>query len=237
VQTEVLKTLQHHVRFDFFKEQEKIKHLLCCPNGVVDLRTGELLGKPTPDQCFTQLCATKYDPDADTRPAIDFFGHAFPVEAYPDSTDLVVYMQQFGGYSLTLETNLQSCLFVYGKGSNAKSIWMRMFADVWGKPMQCTIPIESLSKARGTNNDSLTDAMQSRLVVLSESNGKAKIDIGTFNALVCGEETTCKKMYKTETNYDPRMKFISMLNDPPDFPPGAFHIERRCGSTPEQDLL
>jgi len=228
-QTEVLKMLEHHLILDFAKEQPK--HLLCCPNGVVDLRTGQLLGPPTPDQYFTHFCATKFNPEADMQHAIDFFRQAFPVEAYPDSTELVRFVQQYGGYSLTLETNLQYCVFVYGRGANAKSLWMKMFADVWGG-LRCTMPIECLGKARGTNNDSLSNAMRSRLVTLSESNGSSRIDAGTFNALVCGEETTCKKMYKEETNLEPVMKLMFFLNDLPQFPPGAYHSARRCAFLP-----
>ena len=70
-QTETIKALKGKVPFSFSKEQQP--HLLCCPNGLVDLKTGKLLGKPTPNDFITQVCSTVYDPDADIMPAIKFF--------------------------------------------------------------------------------------------------------------------------------------------------------------------
>jgi hypothetical protein len=188
--TEVLKTLQQRVLLDFSKLRQK--HILCCPNGVVDLRTGELLGPPKPEQFITQMCATEYDPNIDVKPAVDFFMQFFPVEEYPDNEEVVQLLQHYIGYGLTLETNLQICLNIYGDGSNSKSVLMRALGDILGKMICTTIPIESLSKTRGTNNDSLAGAANNRLVLISESNGRAKINVATYNALVCGEETTTK---------------------------------------------
>mmetsp|Transcript_17948 Transcript_17948/g.43984 ORF Transcript_17948/g.43984 Transcript_17948/m.43984 type:complete len:292 (+) Transcript_17948:952-1827(+) len=165
---DVLKMLQQHILLDFSKKQEK--HLLCCANGIVDLRHGKILGPPTPDQFITQICPVEYDPSADLKPAIDFFEQLFPIEEYPDMIELVSFMQQFIGYCLTLETNLQFCLYVYGRGSNCKSVLMRALIEILGSMLCCTIPIESLSKPRGTNNDSLKGAKDTRLVLISESN-------------------------------------------------------------------
>lgn len=228
-QAEVLKMLQQHVLLDFSKKQEK--HLLCCANGIVDLRQGTLLGPPATDQFITQICPVEYDPNADMQPAIDFFEQLFPEEEYPDMIELVSFMQQFIGYGLTLETNLQFCLYVYGRGSNCKSVLMKALMDILGSTLCRTIPIESLNKPRGTNNDSLKGAKDTRLVLISESNGRAKIDVGTYNAVVCGEETTTKGMYEKEINFIPVMKLMFFLNDLPEWktsdgrPP--FHILRR----------
>lgn len=228
--------LQHLLNFDFTVRQHK--HLLCCPNGMVDLKTGTLLGPPTPDHFCTQLCATEYDPNADMQPAIAFFEQFFPEGAYTDHTELVAFLQQYLGYSLTLETNLQFCLFIYGRGSNGKSDMMKALIDVLGKTQCKTIPVESLSKARGQNNDSLKDARHARLVLLSESNGAANMDIATFNAIVCGEETTVSAKYEKENNFIPQMKLTFFLNTLPEWTiKDAFHIARRCAYLPMKKIF
>lgn len=222
--------LQQHILLDFSKKQEK--HLLCCANGIVDLRRGELLGPPTPDHFITQFCPIEYDPAIDLQPAIDFFENLFPIEEYPDDrTQMVRFMQMYIGYGLTLETNLQFCLYVYGRGSNCKSMMMKALREILGDMLCRTIPIESLNKPRGTNNDSLKSVRDIRLVLISESNGAAKIDVATYNSIVCGEETTTKGMYEREINFTPVMKLVLLLNDLPEWktkdgtPP--FHIQRR----------
>ena len=186
--------IQQHVLLDFSKKQEK--HLLCCANGIVDLRRGELIGPPTHDHFITQFCPIEYDPSTDLKPAINFFEELFPIEEYPDKTQLVCFMQQFIGYGLTLETNLQFCLYVYGRGSNCKSVLMKALLEILGSMLCRTIPIESLSKPRGTNNDSLKSVMDTRLVLISESNGRAKIDVGAYNAVVCGEVSCLPKIIR-----------------------------------------
>ena len=68
-------------------------NLLLCTNGVIDLRTGQLLGAAKPDQLFTSVCPTKYDPSAETGPALYFFRRFFPVEVFPDAEDIVRFLQ------------------------------------------------------------------------------------------------------------------------------------------------
>lgn len=221
--------LKQHVLMDFAKQQPK--YLLCCANGLVDLRTGEFLGPPKPDHLVTQICPTNYNPNADMKPAIQFFENMFPEEEYPDYIGMVQCLQQYMGYSLSLATDQQICLYMYGRGSNCKSLLYDTLKLVLGESICRHLPIESLNKPRGTNNDSLLAARNTRLVVVNESNGKAKIDTGTYNALVCGEDTTTKGMYKEECNITTVMKLLFLLNDLPEWTSQdgtiPFHIQRR----------
>jgi phage/plasmid-associated DNA primase len=85
--------------------------------------------------------------------------------------------------------------------------------DVLGEDLCRVIPVESLVKARGQNNDSLHDARFPRVVTLEESHGRAKLNTVTFKNLVCCEVMTNKTMYKNETNFKPVMKLIFFLNE------------------------
>ena len=214
-QTETIKALKDKVPFSFSKEQQP--HLLCCPNGLVDLKTGKLLGKPTPDHFITQVCSTVYDPDADIMPAVKFFERYFPLGAYPDQQKIVAFMQTFIGYCLTRETDQQFCLILYGVGSNGKSLIILILHHVIGVEICKTLPFECLEKARGQNNDSLHEARHARVVTMEESNGRGKVNPATFKNLVCGETITNKTMYQTETNFKPVMKLIFVLNELPEF--------------------
>jgi P4 family phage/plasmid primase-like protien len=210
-QAEILKVLATRVIISFTGKQKP--YLLCCPSGLLDLRTGELTRKPQADDYITQVCKQDYDPHADLTPATNFFKRYFPLEAYPDQAEIVSFLQQFLGYGLTMETEQQFCLVVYGKGSNGKSLLNKVLHDVLGGDLCRVIPVESLAKARGQNNDSLHDARFARVVTLEESHGRAKINTATFKNLVCGEEMTNKTMYKNETNFKPVMKLIFFLNE------------------------
>jgi len=224
-QAEILKMLEHKLVCSFSEMQEP--HLLCCPNGLVDPRTTKLLGRPTPDHFVTQMACTEYDPAADAAPAQEFFEQMLPVEAYPDRNEIVEFIQEFGGYCLTRETNQQLCLFVYGRGANGKSVWNEMLHEILGKEICTMIPFESLEKGRGQNNDSLHDAMQARLVTVEESNGQGKVNEALLKNLSCGEQITVKRMYGDEQNRTPVMKLIFFTNDLPEFFNKSPSINRR----------
>jgi hypothetical protein len=89
--SETVRALKDKVPFSFSEMQKP--HLLCCPNGLVDLRTGKLLGKPKPDDFITQVCITEYDPDADLSPAAAFFEQYFPLGAYQDQQEIVRFLR------------------------------------------------------------------------------------------------------------------------------------------------
>jgi P4 family phage/plasmid primase-like protien len=224
-QAEILKMLQHKVSLCFTEKQKP--HVVCCRNGLLDLRTGELKGKLLPDDYITQMCLIDYNPDADTLPAVELFEKFFPLEAYPDQKDIIAFLQQYLGYCLTMETSLQLCLFGYGNGSNGKSLILELLDKVFGKELCCTIPVESLAKARGQNNDSLNAARHARLVTLSETNGPAKVNEAILRTLICGETITNKAMYQKEINFKLHMKLFFMVNDPPDWMGKSYCTGRR----------
>jgi P4 family phage/plasmid primase-like protien len=228
-QTEILKILQREVVISFTSMQKS--HLICCPNGLVDLRTGELIRKPQPDDFVTEMCITEYDPHADITPAIDVIKRFFPPGAFPDQQELVDFLQQYFGYCLTRETDQQFSLCIYGVGSNGKSIISKMLQHVLGSDICKSIPYESLQKARGENNDALYDARNARMITLEEINGKGKGrdqgNTGTFKNMVSGDVTNAKAMYQKAVNFKPVSKLIFALNRLPDIIDSDFAVNRR----------
>lgn len=224
-QAEIRKVLQHKVCFSFTHLQKA--HLLCCKNGLVDLRTGELKGRPSPEDLITQMCHLEYAPTADTSPALQLMEDYFPAEAYPDQKEIVAFLKQYLGYCLTMETNLQMALFAFGNGSNGKSVLLELLDKVLGKEICRSIPVESLDKARGQNNDSLNDARHARLVTVSETNGPAKVNEAVVRTLICGEPITGKSMYKREFTYKTYFKLVFMTNYPPSWMGKSFCTSRR----------
>ena len=188
---------------------------LACPNGVVNLRNGELLPIAKPDDFFTSACATPYDPTASVEPAEFFFREFFPIEHYTDRDDLVRGQQQWHGYCLTGETRLEKSWWYYGKGSNGKTKIVEMVAYVLGPDIHAEIPMSSMCKARGVNNDALYDARQARHVTISESDKSMKISEAAYRSIVSGEKQCLKTMYKKETSRKSHMKLTAAVNEMP----------------------
>jgi P4 family phage/plasmid primase-like protien len=216
-QAEILKVLETRLIISF--DEKRKADVLCCPNGLVDLRAAKLMRMPRADDYVFQVCKIPYDPQADLEPAISFYQRYFPLEAYPDQMEIIDFIQKLSGYSITLETSAQLCLVCFGDGSNGKSILIKPLHAILGEEQCMVIPLESLGKARGQNNDSLHNARFARAVTLEESPGKGtRLNKAVFKNLVGGDIITNKRMYKAEINFRPKMKLIFVLNElPADF--------------------
>ena len=223
---DVLKVLMPMLEAPFLQSDKADR--LVCPNGVVNLRTGELLPVGKPDDLYTKMCATTYNPSACVKGAESFFAGYFPAEAYPDHLEYLRCQQQWYGYCITGETCLEQCMWNLGEGSNGKSQMINIFAHVLGKDIHAQIPMASLCKPRGVNNDALYDARQVRLVTISESDSSNKINEASHRSLVSGEDQTMKTMYGKEVTCGSTLKFTFMINAPPRWEnPGAFCSVRR----------
>jgi len=210
---ELLKPLIYKLTAPF--AVKNFPHLLPCPNGVIDLRTGELLPKAKPEDFFTIACKTAYDPEADVAPAQAFFDNFFPSEAYDDQEAIVRCIKQWFGYCLTLETRLEICVWFYGEGSNCKSTMTNLIRSVLGDGIHKEIPMASLCKGRGVNNDALNDARSARHITISESDASTKISEAAFRSLVSGEEQYVKSMWEKEKKCKPNAKMTFVVNELP----------------------
>ena len=81
--------------------------------------------------------------------------------------------------------------------------------------MHAAIPITSLCKGRGVNNDALYDARCARHLTVSEADESTKISEAAFRSLVSGESQHIKQMYKKELQCKPCLKTSFFVNDLP----------------------
>lgn len=113
------------VRLDEF---DKHHHLLAVKNGVIDLRTGELMPHD-PAYLITRQVGYVYRQDA-RAPRWD----QFLTEVFPNQPEMPAYMQRMVGYSITGETDEQCFAIFWGRGSNGKSVYTdcltRIFDDI-----------------------------------------------------------------------------------------------------------
>src|SRR5262249_38912430 len=88
--------------------------LLGVPNGVVDLRTGELR-RGRPDDRITLQTRAPYVPDAPCQRWEQFLR-----ELFPSDDAMVAFLARAAGYSLTGVTSEQALILCVGTGSNGK---------------------------------------------------------------------------------------------------------------------
>ena len=101
--------------------------LLNCPNGTLDLRTGELRSHDRADR-ITRLCPTEYRPGAPAprwRESLD--------EIFGGEDELVAWMKRLFGYCLTGDVSEQVLPVFHGGGGNGKSTLLEAVVGVVGR--------------------------------------------------------------------------------------------------------
>lgn len=106
-------------------EMDTTPHLLCVKNGIVDLRTGELLPHD-PEARLTMVTACDYVPGA-PRP---WFERTLK-DALKDD-ERIAFLKRFMGYAILGQPKERAMLVPIGKGKNGKSTIFNAIQEVLG---------------------------------------------------------------------------------------------------------
>ncbi|MEM1132751.1 MAG: phage/plasmid primase, P4 family [Pseudomonadota bacterium] len=193
------------INFSAFDRQP---HLLNVANGMVDLRSGELL--PHDREAFaTHMIDIEYDPEA-ACPTFDRFVDDILVH----DKELNEYVQQAAGYSATGETREQCLFFLIGEGANGKSTLLNTLRGVLG-PYGKHTPTETLiAKTSAASND-LARLAGSRLVTGSEANADQRLADGLVKQITGDEPIVARFLFKEFIEFRPSFKIWLATNQLP----------------------
>ena len=184
--------------------------LLNCLNGMVDLRTGELLPHDR-TKYFTKVCPVDYDPAA-TAPR----WREFLREVFDGDEGLVEYVQWACGYALTGDTSHDVFFILHGSGANGKTTFISTLQKVWGDDYSQQIDPEELMVQKFARHSTEMAALRgARLVAAVETQEGRRLNESLIKALTGGDKIRARFMRMDSFEFKPQLKLFMGTNHKP----------------------
>jgi putative DNA primase/helicase len=163
--------------------------LLNLPNGTIELKRSHFRS-PRSQDLITKTTAVRYEPEARCPRWLRFLA-----EVFRPNPDVIPFLQQAVGYSLTGDVR-EECLFILcGKGRNGKGVFMDMLLSVLGD-YAGVAEIDALLEARriGPQED-VADMCGLRVVSAQEPRARAAFDSSLVKWLTGGDRLRARRLY------------------------------------------
>ena len=182
--------------------------MLGTPNGVVDLRTGELL-PPDRKHLITKSAAV----DPGTGEATEWL--RFLEQATKGDREVIRYLQQMAGYALTGQVRDHALFFVFGPGGSGKGTFLNAIRGIMGT-YAVHAPVETFMNGLTSRHPTELAMLQgARLVTASETEEGQAWAESKIKALTGGDPVTARFVNKDFFTFAPTFKLIIIGNHRP----------------------
>ena len=193
-----------------FRELNRHPWLLNCANGVLDLKSGELLPHDA-DLRMTQQCPTEYH-----EKAVCPRWEQFLQEVFDGDNELVLTMQRLLGYCITGVVQDHVLPIFHGSGRNGKSTIARALLYILGPDYCCTAPSGFLALSKNEQHPTkLVLLYGKRLVFDVETGDSTRLNEEMVKRLTGGDNVTARKMYENFWEFEPTHKILLLTNHEP----------------------
>lgn len=204
--------------------------LLCCENGTVDLRSGELQPHQRED-LITKSTRLPYSPGADCPRFRTFLG-----EIFCGDWELAAYVLRFLGYGLTGSTREQMFSLWHGHGSNGKSTLIKIIRYVLGDYAQILsgdMLIERRSgRASETASPDVARLRGTRFAAGEETKDGQRWNESLVKQLTGGGRIVARHLYGEPIEFEPTWKLVLAVNHRPVVRGTDFGMWRRIHLVP-----
>jgi putative DNA primase/helicase len=189
---------------------DKHTSLLNTPNGIINLRTGELQPHDR-NQFITKITNCEYTDKIDC-PLWD----TFLDDVFAGDQSLIKFIQKAIGYSLTGSTKEDCAFFCYGTGRNGKSTFLDVISDALGD-YATNIQPETIMMKQATSGPTgdIARLKGARFVTSAEPNEGVRLNEGLLKQLTGGDRITASKKYENEFEFYPEFKMWMSTNHKP----------------------
>lgn len=185
--------------------------LLCCPNGVLDLRTGDLREHRRED-LITRCSGVDFDPEATSDT-----WERFVADVVQGDPDFLAFLQVSAGYALTGDTSEERMWLVQGPGGTGKSTFLEALRGVLGD-YACTAEFATFTRRDRNDHGPRPDVARlagARLVVASEGEDSQRLSEALVKNVTGGERITARFLYGSDFEFRPQFKLWLATNHEP----------------------
>lgn len=185
-------------------DQMNIRNAVNCLNGTYDFESKSLLPHNPKDLFTTQIQAI-YEPAAKCDRWRGFLS-----EILGDDTSKIDVFQEYAGYALNPNVNVEVILFLLGRGANGKSVSCDVLKNVIGAGNYDTISLDDLK-----NKNYIAELYGKLINISTESQTKAEVYESNLKRLASGEEIKVDRKFKHPFTFKSNCKHIYCLNNMP----------------------
>ena len=202
--------------------------LLGTPDGVVDLRTGDIL-PPDPSRYISRHTSVAPAPPGTPAPLwLAFLKSALKGDAATQS-----FIKRLSGYMLTGDVTEEMLTFLYGSGGNGKGVLLTVLLGILGE-YAVSVPIEVFTADSHINREYYRAQMAgARLVTASETKSQATWAESQIKELTGNEAPlSARQPYGKPFTFHPQFKLLLVGNHAPKLKGRTPAMERRLRIVP-----
>ena len=183
-------------------------YLLNCRNGILDLRTGELL-EHDPARLLTKMTAAAYDSGAGGPEFAKFLERIQPDQGMRE------FLARLLGHSLDGTVTEHILPIFYGDGANGKSTLIEAVMRALGDYADAADPDLLRARTFDAHPTGVADLFGLRLALLHESDAGHRLAEGTVKRLTGGDRIKARKMHQDFWSFEPSHTFVMLTNHKP----------------------
>jgi putative DNA primase/helicase len=185
--------------------------LLNCQNGVIDLKTGQLL-EHSPNYLIDKMVTAEYCPTAECPEWLKFLDVIMQGDR-----EMVFFLQKVVGYCLTGITDERAFFVLHGSGKNGKSVFCETLASLFSGYSQKISSDALLLKRYGDDGKrDLASLRGIRFVFASETAEGRRLAENKVKEITGQDTVEGRFLYHEKFEYKPIFKLLLHTNHKPD---------------------
>ncbi len=209
-------------------------YALCTPDGVVDLNTG-LLQSPDPEKHCHSRATTVAPKDMPTPRWQRFLTDTFGADT--EGRQMIDFLHQLLGYSITGDVGAQIMPFLYGHGKNGKSVLLDVMVKLLGDYADAAPPGFLMARPFEGHPTDLAELHGRRIIVCSELKPGDRFDEARVKLLTGGDRIKARRMRQDFFSFNPTHKLWLLGNHRPEVGTGGYAFWRRIQLIPFERVV